>query len=83
MGLTFLTWGISFCDVLVNLAVVKRGLPEMALTGCYSAPLFNTLIALGLTSMREMFNTGVKTIVLPVDDPNVKIPLVMCVFIVF
>lgn len=53
----------------------------MAITGCYSAPLFNTLIALGITSIREILYVTEGPIMLPLSDLNVKIPFIMCGFI--
>jgi sodium/potassium/calcium exchanger 6 len=52
LGITFLTWGNSVCDLFANVAVTKRGYGEMAITGCYSSPLFNTLIGLGASAIK-------------------------------
>jgi len=47
VGGTLLAWGNSAGDLATNVAVAKRGLPNMALTACYASPLANLLLGLG------------------------------------
>ena len=54
-GLTVLTWGNSICDLTANSAVARSGFAEMAITGCYSGPLFNTLLGIGISSLKLNF----------------------------
>lgn len=52
LGLTILAWGNSIGDLMANLSIAKKGYAEMAMTGCYAAPLFNLLLGLGLSSLK-------------------------------
>ena len=47
IGGTLLAWGNSAGDLATNVAVARRGLPNMALTACYASPLANLLLGLG------------------------------------
>ena len=49
LGLTILAWGNSVGDLLSNIAVARVGYAEMAVAGCFGAPLFNLLIGLGVS----------------------------------
>lgn len=52
LGLTVLSWGNSVGDLVASIAISKKGLGEMALTGCIAGPVFNLLLGLGLTTLR-------------------------------
>lgn len=52
LGLTVLAWGDSVGDLMTDLSIAKKGYGEMAITGCYAGPLFNTLFGFGLTAVK-------------------------------
>lgn len=52
LGGTLLAWGNSVGDLATNVAVARRGLPNMALTACYAGPLTNLLVGLGAGLVR-------------------------------
>ena len=52
LGLTVLAWGNSIGDLIANTSIAKKGYAEMAITGCYAAPLFNLLLGLGLSMVK-------------------------------
>lgn len=52
LGLTILAWGNSIGDMVTDVAIARRGLPNMAITACFAGPVFNLLIALGLGFLR-------------------------------
>ena len=48
LGVTVLAWGNSAGDLVADVIVAKSGEPMMAVAACYSGPLFNAAVGLGL-----------------------------------
>ena len=51
LGLTVLSWGNSLGDFMASISLSKRGLGEMAMTGCIAGPVFNLMLGLGATTL--------------------------------
>ena len=78
LALTVLAWGNSIGDYMANTSIAKKGFAEMALTGCFAAPLFNNVLGLGLSTFRTNLLANV-VIECSADDKGAKIPLIMIV----
>lgn len=52
LALTVLAWGNSIGDFMANTSIARKGFAEMALTGCFAAPLFNNVLGLGLSTFK-------------------------------
>ncbi|KAI9093558.1 hypothetical protein K1719_027007 [Acacia pycnantha] len=70
LGLTVLAWGNSLGDLMTNLTMVLKGGSEgaqVAISGCYAGPIFNTLIGLGLSLIISTWSKYPSSLVIPFD----------------
>lgn len=47
MGVTILAWGNSLGDLSANVAMARKGMPDMATTANFAGPSFNLLVGVG------------------------------------
>ncbi|XP_026655650.2 cation/calcium exchanger 1-like [Phoenix dactylifera] len=72
LGLTVLAWGNSLGDLIANVAVALNGGPggaQVAMSGCYGGPIFNTLVGLGLSLVFSSWTELPSPMVIP-GDPS-------------
>jgi sodium/potassium/calcium exchanger 6 len=70
LGLTVLAWGNSIGDLVTNLTMALNGGPEgaqIAISGCYAGPIFNTVVGLGLSLVTTTWCEYPSSIVIPKD----------------
>lgn len=70
LGLTVLAWGNSVGDLIASLAVAlhdRQGGTQVAMSGCYGGPIFNTLVGLGLSFVFSSWSAYPSLVVIPKD----------------
>ncbi|XP_061363872.1 cation/calcium exchanger 2-like [Gastrolobium bilobum] len=70
LGLTVLAWGNSIGDLMTNLTMALNGGPEgaqIAISGCYAGPIFNTVVGLGLSLVTCTWSEYPQPVVIPRD----------------
>lgn len=82
LGLTVLAWGNSIGDLMTNLTMALYGGQEgvqIAISGCYAGPIFNTLVGLGFSLVSSTWLEYPQAIVIP-KDPYLWETLLFLVF---
>ncbi|XP_072988429.1 cation/calcium exchanger 1-like [Typha latifolia] len=71
LGLSVLAWGNSLGDLIANIAMAVHGGidgVQIAISGCYAGPIFNTVVGLGLSLVLASWNVHPSPFVIPQDS---------------
>ncbi|ONK74299.1 uncharacterized protein A4U43_C03F4820 [Asparagus officinalis] len=71
LAVTVLAWGNSLGDLIANVAMALKGGEDgvqIAISGCYSVPIFNTLVGLGFSLVFRSWGTYPSPYVVPQDS---------------
>lgn len=81
LGIILLGIGNSISDFISNINITKQGFPEMALSSCFSTPVFQLLVGLGIGLIIRLYKFGNQNLIGEIESGDLTLMFLSMFFL--